>query len=188
MSMLALLISFAPWLLFKVVVGLPLAAPLVMLKVALALSTAVSLYQARKSTVRGFIFWGTMGFFAFSFVFVVLLSNPWAIEHLSLLSQLTMNAMAWGSMICRRPFTMDYAKQYVPSQFWNHPRFLRKNYVITAIWGGYFLLGLLIGEIRIYEPQISHVLLEVLENAGMIGAMLLTAHLSKVPATGRDVS
>ncbi len=182
MSIFALLTSFAPWLLFKILVSLPLGDPMFMLKAALTLAAAVSLYQSRKSTVRGFIYWGTMGFFTFAFVSVVLLSNRWVIGHLGVISQITMNVMAWGSMICRRPFTMDYAKQHVPPQFWNHPRFLRKNYLITAIWGGYFFLGLLISEIRLYEPQISHALLEVLENVGMIGAMLLTSHLSKVPA------
>ena len=182
MSMFALLLSFAPWLLFKILVTLPLGEPMFMLKLALSLAAAVSLYQSRKSTVRGFIYWGTMGFFAFAFVAVVLLSNLWVIGHLGLLSQLTMNVMAWGSMLCRRPFTIDYAKQHVPPQFWGHPRFLRKNYLITAIWGVYFLLGFLLAEVRIYEPQVSHALLEVLENLGMMGAMLLTSHFSKVPS------
>jgi hypothetical protein len=60
-----------------------------------------------------------------------------------------------------------------------HPRFLRKNYLITGIWGVYFLLGLTMAEIRIYEPQVSHILLEVLDNGLMLGAVLFTSHFSK---------
>ena len=185
MSMFSMMISFAPWLVLKIVSVLPFADPLTMLKAALVIAFAVSLYQSLRSKVRGFIFWGTIFFFSFCFVAVVLMSNMWVIGHLGMLSQLNMNVMAWGSMLFKRPFTIDYAKQCVPQEFWTNPRFLRKNYVITAVWGVYFLLGLASAEIRIYEPHVSHVLLEILDNASMIGAMLFTCHMSKHPKSGQ---
>lgn len=185
MSMFSMMLSFAPWLVLKIVCVLPFADPLTMLKAALVIAFAVSLCQSLRSKVRGFIFWGTIFFFSFSFVTVVLMSNMWVIGHLGMLSQLNMNVMAWGSMLFKRPFTIDYAKQCVPQQYWTHPRFLRKNYIITGVWGVYFLLGLALTEIRVYEPHVSHVLIEILDNASMIGAMLFTCHMSKQPKSAQ---
>ncbi len=180
-----MMISFAPWLVLKIVSVLPFGAPLTMLKIALVAAFLVSLYQSSRSKVRGFIFWGTIFFFSFSFVAIVLMTNMWVIERFGMLAQLNMNVMAWGSMLFRRPFTIDYAKQCVPQQFWTSPRFLRKNYIITSVWGVYFLLGLALSEIRVYEPHVSHILLEILDNASMIGAMLFTCHMSKHPKSAQ---
>jgi len=190
---LGMLISFAPWLVLKILTSLPFSDPLTRLKTALVIAMMICLYQSRKA-VKGFIFWGSIGFFSFSFVTVVLMTNMWVIGHLGLLSQLTMCAIAWGSILFRRPFTLDYAKQYVPPEFWTHPVFLRKNYLITGAWGCYFLLGVAINEIRIYEPQISHFLLEALDIASMLAIILYTSHASRrkaapaSPGGGQDAS
>ena len=34
----------------------------------------------------------------------------------------------------RRPFTIQYAREQVPAQYWSSPRFLHVNQVITAGW------------------------------------------------------
>jgi hypothetical protein len=173
-----MVISFAPWLVLKILTSIPFSDPLTRLKTAIVIAMLICLYQSRKA-VKGFIFWGSIGFFSFSFVTVVLMTNMWIIGHLGLLSQLTMCAIAWGSILFRRPFTLDYAKQYIPQEYWTNPLFLRKNYIITGVWGCYFLLGVAINEIRIYEPQISHLLLEVVDIASMIAIILFTSHASK---------
>ena len=173
-----MMLSFAPWILLKIVSVLPLSDPLTMLKTSLVLATVVYLLQSRNAT-RGILFWGTGAFFAASFIMVVLMTNMWVIHHLGLLSQLTMNLVVWGSILLRSPFTLDYAKKFVPDSWWTNPIFLRKNYIITAIWGLYFALGLAFTEIRVYEPQVSGLLLELLDNGAMIGAILFTSHYSK---------
>jgi hypothetical protein len=173
-----MMLSFAPWLILKIVSVLPLSDPLTMLKTALVLATVVYLLQSRNAT-RGILFWGTGAFFAASLIMVVLMTNMWVVYHLGLLSQLTMNLVVWGSILLKRPFTLDYAKTFVPQSWWTNPVFLRKNYIITAIWGLYFALGLAFTDIRVYEPQVSSLLLELLDNGAMIGAILFTSHFSK---------
>lgn len=173
-----MVISFAPWLVLKMLTSVPFSDPLTRLKTALVIAILICLYQS-KSAVKGFIFWGSIAFFSFSFVTVVLMTNMWVIDHLGLLSQLTMSAIAWGSILFKRPFTIDYAKEHVPPERWTHPSFLRKNYMITGVWGCYFLLGVAINEIRIYEPQVSHLLLEIIDNAAMIAIIFFTSHVSK---------
>ena len=174
-----LLLSFAPWLILKIISDLPLGDPLTMLRTAIVIATLVSLYQSRKSTVKGFIYWGNLFFFALSFIFVVALPQKWFITKMGLFAQLMLNFIAWGSMLFKTPFTMDYAKAYVPRELWSRPAFLRKNYIITGVWGCYFLLGLLSEEIRIYEPGISHGLIEIIDNIAMLGAVFFTSAYSK---------
>ena len=38
------------------------------------------------------------------------------------------------SLAVRRPFTLQYARETVAPELWTTPRFIRANYVITAIW------------------------------------------------------
>ncbi len=175
-----LLLSFAPWLILKFVSDLPFGNPLTMLRIAVVIAALVSFYQSRKSTVKGFIYWGNLFFFLGVALFLVaIFPQMWFIAKMGLLSQLMLNCITWGSMLFKRPFTMDYAKEYVPRELWTHPAFLRKNYVITGIWGCYFLLGLVTAEIRIYEPGINHGLIEIVDNMAMLGAVFFTSFYSK---------
>ncbi|HEX2591316.1 MAG TPA: hypothetical protein VHL34_07455 [Rhizomicrobium sp.] len=41
----------------------------------------------------------------------------------------------FASMLMRAPFTMQYAREQVPSDFWATPIFVRSNYMLTAVWG-----------------------------------------------------
>ena len=184
LSLLTMMISFAPWLILKIVSGLPFADPLTMLKLSLFIAFPVCLFQSRKNTEHGFIFWGTLLFFSFGFVFVILLSNAPVIRYFGVLAQLSMNLMVWGSMLSGRPFTVEYAERGLPEPIRTRPDFLRKHYLITGAWGLYFLLGLFSEEIRIYEPHTSGVLIEIIDTVSMMGAELFTGYISKPPKGG----
>lgn len=175
----ALMLSFAPWLILKIISDLPLGNPLTMLRIAIVTAVLVALYQSRKSKTRGLLYWGNLFFFALSFLLVVVFPQMWFIAKMGLFAQLMLNIITWGSMLIKKPFTMDYAKQYVPQELWKNPVFLRKNYIITGVWGCYFLLGLLSEEIRIYEPGINHGLIEIVDNVAMLGAVFFTSLYSK---------
>lgn len=40
-----------------------------------------------------------------------------------------------ASLATRLPFTLQYAREQVPREFWARPEFVRANYVITVAWG-----------------------------------------------------
>lgn len=52
------------------------------------------------------------------------------------------------SMAVRRPFTMEYAREQVPAEYWNSPRFVRINYIPTAGWAAAFA-AMVVAEIAI---------------------------------------
>jgi hypothetical protein len=44
------------------------------------------------------------------------------------------------TLIIRQPFTMQYAREQVPQDFWQTPLFVRANYMLTWVWAIAFLV------------------------------------------------
>jgi hypothetical protein len=57
-----------------------------------------------------------------------------------------------GSMLVRRPFTLQYALEAVPAETAAMPGFLRANYIITAAWCAATLLMLASNIVLLYVP------------------------------------
>jgi hypothetical protein len=57
-----------------------------------------------------------------------------------------------GSMLVRRPFTMQYAVEAVPAEIAAMPGFLRANYIITSAWTAAALLMLAANVVLLYVP------------------------------------
>jgi predicted transporter len=56
------------------------------------------------------------------------------------------------SMAVGHPFTLQYAREKVAPEFWDNPKFLRTNYVITAIWALAFAVMVLAEAALLYIP------------------------------------
>lgn len=61
-------------------------------------------------------------------------------------------AVSLGSMLLRRPFTMQYALESVPAEIAAMPGFVRANYVITGAWTFATLLMMLANAAILYVP------------------------------------
>jgi len=57
------------------------------------------------------------------------------------LTNIALTLLVVGSMLARRPFTLEYAKEQAPPEWWDAPPFLRVNYVITGVWGAAFVVA-----------------------------------------------
>ena len=57
-----------------------------------------------------------------------------------------------GSMLARRPFTLQYAIETVPAETAAMPGFLAANYIITAAWTGAALLMMAANIVLLYFP------------------------------------
>jgi hypothetical protein len=45
-----------------------------------------------------------------------------------------------GSVLIRKPFTLPYAKEDTPEEYWDTPEFLRVNYLISWVWVAAFAI------------------------------------------------
>ena len=61
-------------------------------------------------------------------------------------------ALSLGSMLVRRPFTLQYAIESVPAETAAMPGFLRANYIITSAWTAAALLMMAANIVLLYVP------------------------------------
>jgi hypothetical protein len=69
------------------------------------------------------------------------------------------------SLAIRRPFTLQYARESVPREYWTQPLFVHINYVITAVWSAAFA--------AIFGSDVAWVLHPNLPTAVMIAVTLV---------------
>ena len=79
------------------------------------------------------------------------------------------------SMALRRPFSLQYAKEEVPVQYWNTPEFLRTNDVISGVWAVAFALMVLAELALLYAPQIPHRAGVIIIIVALVGAVKFTS-------------
>lgn len=60
--------------------------------------------------------------------------------------------ISFGSMLLRRPFTLQYALEKVPAETAAMPGFLRANYMITSAWTAAALLMMASNIVLLYVP------------------------------------
>ncbi|MER5793421.1 hypothetical protein [Streptomyces sp. NPDC001980] len=131
--------GFAPWLCYA-------ALSPVDWRLGTSAAALVALYllawQLRARTVD-LLGAATCGFFVV--MAGIALADPGtALQHwICALANATLAATALASLAVRRPFTLAFARAEVPKEFWDSPRFIRFNMVLTAIWAAGFALGAL---------------------------------------------
>ena len=189
MSFWSMILAFAPWVAFKIILYLPLFNELTMLKIGLVTAASISAYRILKGLDKGIIAWGSGAFFGFSLIMVVGLTNVWYMIHLGIFSNGTLALMTWASVILGNPFTLAYAKQTVDPKYWDTPRFIHKNYKITTAWGLSFSMGVVDALLKQQYPEIQWYVFEIIDDSAMLCAILFTMHLSKPPSqTAEEVT
>ena len=59
-----------------------------------------------------------------------------------------------GSILLRRPFTLQYAVESVPAEIAGMPGFMHANYMITAAWTAAALLMMVSNIVLLYVPSL----------------------------------
>ncbi|MFZ2529218.1 MAG: hypothetical protein WAX14_16435 [Rhodococcus sp. (in: high G+C Gram-positive bacteria)] len=140
------LAGLAPWIILAVFEGPGRIAWVA--GVALALSVlfvVLDLMRGRSLKLLGIV---DVVFFAVLVVthFSLSVDNQlWLETWIGEIANITLVLIAVGSMVARVPFTIQYAREQVDPQYWNSPRFLRTNYMITGVWALAFLVAAVAG-------------------------------------------
>jgi len=169
--MLRLLIAFLPWI---VLGALGERWFLLALGLALAISAITTVRQVISRSLK---ILDTVTLVFFIFIAVGVIGFHWMIlaTYMTILVNVTLMAVAWGSLLSGIPFTIQYAREQVAPEFWHTPLFLRINQYITGVWGLGFLLSALVSFYRhatgnkSLASQYASVVL-------MLGAMLFTVY------------
>ncbi len=134
MSFLKLLISFAPFIAFLIIAKGTLLRVEIGLVVALSLAVLLALVRLN----RGIIMWISLAFFTGGSIAVLGFHSIWTVRHLGVLTSGALAIAAWISLLIRKPFTLDYARQNTEPALWDDPGFIRTNVRITTAWAAAF--------------------------------------------------
>ncbi len=107
------------------------------------------------------------------------LHPAWSVFEVRFLVDLGLVAIAAGSVLVGRPFTLQYAREHVPPERWNHPLFLSVNRTISLVWVLAFVLEAASSAALAWVPSVPQPLAVLLNIAALAGAIWFTAAYPK---------
>lgn len=131
MQLLKLVLSFAPWLAFLVIARDSLIRVKIGLFVALALSICLGLAKVN----RGVILWVGLVFFVYATISVAVLDDMWTLRHMGVLANGVLACAIWLTILGKKPFTLEYAREHTDPSLWQCPSFLLTNNILSGLWG-----------------------------------------------------
>jgi hypothetical protein len=81
---------------------------------------------------------GSLVVFGVLAAYTLALTPRWSVATVRLAVDVGLLAIVVVSLAIGRPFTLQYARERVPRQFWDLPVFLTTNRRITTVWGAAF--------------------------------------------------
>lgn len=115
------------------------------------------------------ILFGTLAAYA-------LLTNPtWSIVGVRLIVDAGLSVVVMISIAIRQPFTLQYAREQVPQEMWASPKFVRTNYVITAVWALAFVALVVADVVLLYVPELPPRFGIIVTVLALVGAIKFTS-------------
>jgi hypothetical protein len=140
------IVGFAPWIVMSVITGpgrFELAAA-----IALVLSIATIVAGLPLGMRPKLLDVVGVGFFGALLVAGALADKnglEWLETWSGELSNIAIALVALLSIAARTPFTIQYARESTPREYWDAPLFLKINYTITWVWTAAFVVSAIAG-------------------------------------------
>jgi hypothetical protein len=133
-----IIIGLVPWFLFTIIAEhgtLKIAAV-----AAVVIAVGVCVYSARDGERPKMIELAAVATFV-AFTVIAFTADPsvthWLTRYARAIAAGVLALLVFGSLLFV-PFTEEYARQAVPREHWNSPRFKEVNRRLTVMWGGIF--------------------------------------------------
>lgn len=135
------LVGLSPWILYSLVEGKNRLEISALAALGLALLILV-VNWARGETPKILEFSDVVYFGALAVV--VLLASQSTLDWLELwggeVANIALLVITLGSILIRMPFTLQYAREDTPQEYWHTPEFMRVNYLISWVWVAAFAI------------------------------------------------
>jgi len=146
----ALFLILAPYGAFATLMLLTSAAASLFASAAICLAAmAYDIARGRSIKMLGA---GSAMVFAALGGYVTLVDPGWSTSAVKLAVDTGVLAISLASLLIRRPFTLQYAREMVDAQTVALPGFLRVNYILSGAWTLAFLLMVMANVLLIYVP------------------------------------
>lgn len=127
-----MLIGFAPFVAFFI--AMRSISPLAGLAAAFVVSLLLCLRMWRRGESLKVLELGSLALFALLLLYTVSAAPQWTVATVRLAVDAGLLAIVLVSLAIGRPFTLQYAREQVPKEYWASPRFLAVNRHITLAW------------------------------------------------------
>ena len=168
-----LLVSFAPFILFAVLLHLgqpslalwggALAALALILRERFVLRRSVKILEA-----------GTALLFTALALYTAATGQVWSIPQARLVVDAGLLLIVLVSLLIGQPFTLQYAREETPPEVWSRPEFLAANRQITWVWAGAFAVLVLADAVMAFLPRVPHAVGVLMTVAALYGAFRYT--------------
>jgi len=167
-----IVLTFLPWLIFWII----LSYDKLFIAIAVALAASVTTIVMERMAGRSakVLQAGTFAVFVVFGLTAVLINHVWLHQWIRLLSAAALTFIVFVSILIGKPFTIQYARESVPKEFWNRPEFLRANYIITWVWLAAFMINTAATVLDRFIPSINVVVNYVISISPFIGATMFT--------------
>ena len=175
MNLISLLTAFVPWIAFTLVAEAPVGSPLMCLTLAFIVGIVLTVLTSYRQILEGYILSVvTIVFFVVFFILIIGLKQYHLANYISVLSMLILTVVCWATMLFRFPFTLQYSREGVEPERAKSAPFMRVNYIITAVWGIAFTLGLAVDAFLLLHPEPGLLFWDNLKWVFMVLAIIFT--------------
>lgn len=179
-----ILIAFAPFFVFAVL------DRLVGITEGLVAGALVALALTVRDLARGrtpkILEIGTLALFGSLSAYALLGDPGWSIPAVRLRVDAGLLLIVLASLALRRPFTLQYAREDTPREFWDSPTFLRINDVITAVWALAFAVMVAADVVLAYMPELPPRYGIIVTVLAILGAVKFTQKYPEWAAASAD--
>jgi hypothetical protein len=168
-----ILLAFAPFIVFAVIdrfagstTGLVAGA---LVSIALIVRDVVTADRSPKILEIG-----TATLFCALALYALLGTPAWSVIGVRLCVDTGLLVIVLVSMAIGRPFTLQYAREQVPTEVQARPEFVRTNYVITGAWALAFAVMVAAELALLCMPDVPHRLGVFAIVAALVGAVKFT--------------
>jgi len=122
---------------------------------------------------------GTLAVFVVFGLAAIFVDPAWLGRWIRLLSNASLTFIVFVLVLIGKPFTIQYARESVPKEFWDTPEFLRANYIITWVWVAAFTINTAISGLNHFIPSINVVVNYLISICPFIAATMFTTWYTK---------
>ncbi|MGD0865422.1 MAG: hypothetical protein ABSA49_07685 [Rhizomicrobium sp.] len=132
-----ILLGFVPFILFALLTNI---SDSLALWVAFASAFAIGIRDFAHTKILRVLDVGSIILFGLLALYAGFVQPSLSLQAVRLVIDCGLLSIALVSMAIRNPFTLQYAREQTPQEFWDTPVFIRTNYVITTVWALSFLV------------------------------------------------
>ena len=167
----SLLLAFAPFAIFRVLVGLSVSLAL---WIAFAAAFSLGIRSFLETRVLRVFDLGSVILFGLLALYDGFIERGIQNSWIGLILETGMFGIALWSLFVRRPFTAQYACDLIPAGQRESPVFTRSNYILTAVWTATFAIMAAADAVVIFLHTVSISLALGVGLAAFAGALTFT--------------